>query len=206
MDNIIDFSACITAGGDNLRPRIEEIRKLYSEMSEEYFSYILSKEGNKLSESACGVILLDNLLSKHGIEKSSLVISRNADGRPCIINRRDIDFSISHSEGAAICCLSLGTDTAVGCDIQRVRTYSEEKMLSLAKIFMGGNDLSVFSEKTDEKTFYTLWTRREAYIKAKGGDVFSDLRGVSFDSDNYRTGLINAIGNQYYYSIYITVR
>lgn len=205
MDNILDFSACIVAGGDNLRPCIEQARTFYSEMSEEYFNHILAKEDKALSESACGFLLLDNLLTKNAIDKSGLVISRNADSRPCIINRRDIDFSISHSEGAAICCLLTGKDAKIGCDIQRARSYSTEKIASLAKIFMSENDYSEFLKNTDEKHFYTVWTRREAYIKAEGGDVFADLRGMDFNGDRYRTGVINACGNRYYYSVYTTI-
>ena len=105
MDKMIDFTACIAAGGDGLRPRIERARLLYSEMSEEYFARLLLKRGRAFNESACGFLLADSLLTKHSIDKSTLVISRNADGRPCIINRTDVDFSISHSEGAVLCSL-----------------------------------------------------------------------------------------------------
>ncbi|MBE6902142.1 MAG: 4'-phosphopantetheinyl transferase superfamily protein [Ruminococcaceae bacterium] len=202
MDKTIDFTACIAAGGDGLRPRIEQARQLYSEMSEEYFLRILAKKGRAFNESACGFLLADSLLTKHGIDKSELVISRNADGRPCIINRTDIDFSISHSEGAVLCSLCIGDDIRTGCDVQHVRYYSPDKMAQLAEIFMNANDYTQYLKTQDESLFYTIWTRREAYIKYAGRDVFQDLRNIRFQSADYHTGVIISCGKRYYYSVY----
>lgn len=202
MDKILDFSACISAGGDALRPSIERARELYSEMSREYFERILAKSGRSFNDTACGFLLADGLLTKYNVDKKNVVISRNADGRPCIINRRDIDFSISHSEGAVACAVCIGENARVGCDVQYVRKYPTEKMAQLAEIFMSAADYNRYLEHNDERFFYTIWTRREAYIKNKGGDVFMDLRAVDFDTDDYRTGRISSCGSRYYYSVY----
>lgn len=202
MDKVIEFTACIAAGGDTLRPRIEEASAQYSEMSGEYFARLLSKSGRSFCESACGFLLADSLFSKHGADKKNMVLSRNADGRPCVLNRRDIDLSISHSEGGVMCAVCFGDDARVGCDIQYVRHYSAEKMAKLAEVFMCRRDLEEYLKTGDESLFYTIWTRREAYIKHTGGDVFSDLRDVEFDSEGYKTGVIMACGRKYYYSVY----
>ena len=201
MDNIRDFTACIAAGGDGLRPRIEQARLMYSEMSEEYFDRILRKSGRAFNETACGFLLADSLLTKHGVDKKGLVISRNADGRPCIINRCDVDFSISHSEGAVLCALSLGDNARTGCDIQHVRCYSPDKLAQLAEIFMSAKDYTEYLKTQDESLFYTIWTRREAYIKYAGGDVFEDLRSIDLRR-GYQTGVITSCGKKYYYSIF----
>ena len=202
MDKIIDFEVCIAAGGDGLRPRIEQARSQYSEESEKYFARILSKSGRSFNETACGFLLADSLFSKHGIDKSTLIISRNADGRPCIVNRDDVDFSISHSEGAVMCTVCIADEARVGCDVQHVRHYELDKMAMLAEIFMGANDYTEYLKTRDERLFYTLWTRREAYIKHNGGDVFQDLRNIDLGTDEYRTGVIFSCGKRYYYSIY----
>ncbi len=202
MDKIIDFSSCIASGGDNLRPRIEQACQQYSPMSEEYFNRILSKSGRTFTESACGFLLLDNLLAKHGIDTTGLVISRNGDGRPCLINRFDVDFSISHSDGGVMCALMLGDEARVGCDIQCIRPYTPDKLAALAEIFMPAADFREFLTSCSEQLFYTIWTRREAYIKHSGGDVFNDLRDINFHADGYRTGVIKACDRSYYYSIF----
>lgn len=202
MDKKIDFSACIASGGDNLRPRLEQASALYSPMSEEYFARLNARSGRAFCESACGFLLLDGLLSKNNIDKSGLVISRNADGRPCFINRFDLDFSISHSDGGVMCALMTGDEARVGCDIQCVRTYSLDKNCTLAEIFMPAADYAQYLKTQDEKLFYTIWTRREAFIKHSGGDVFSDLRSINFHADGYQTGVIFSCGKKYYYSIF----
>lgn len=202
MDKIIDLTACIASGGDCLRPRLEQSALQYSEMSEEYFTRLMSKTGRAFSESACGFLLADSLFSKHGVDKKGLVLSRNADGRPCVINRQDIDFSISHSEGGVMCAVCLCDNARIGCDIQHVRYYAPDKMIQLAEIFMGASDYKEYLKTQDEGLFYTIWTRREAYIKYMGGDVFEDLRNVDLHSDGYQTGVINSCGRKYYYSIY----
>ena len=202
MDKSIEITACIAAGGDGLRPRLEQAREQYSEMSEEYFGRILAKTGRSFNESACGFLLADSLMTKHGIDRKNVVISRNADGRPCIINRTDIDFSISHSDGAVLCGLCIGDNARIGCDVQRVRSYTDEKMIKLAEVFMGAYDYTEFLKTYDRELFYTLWTRREAYIKHRGGDVFEDIRNVNLHTDEYRTGIITSCGIKYYYSVY----
>lgn len=109
-----DWSACIVSGGAELINRVEAARAEYSSVCSEYFDYLVSKagktgvHGDRFEESACGFLLLDNLLKKNGIDRRDLAIMRDSGGRPCIINRSDIDFSISHSEGAALCCLAIG--------------------------------------------------------------------------------------------------
>lgn len=101
-----DFTACIVSGGVELPGRIDSAREEYSRTCGEYFDYLSGKLGKpSFTESACGFVLLDNLLKKNGIDRRNLEIMRNSDGRPCIINRSDVDFSVSHSEGAALVAL-----------------------------------------------------------------------------------------------------
>lgn len=194
----IDFSACIVSGGSELLGQIEALRSEYSPMCGEYFDYITGKSGRHMDafvESACGFLLLDNLLKKNGVDRSAIAIARNSDGRPCVINRNDLDFSVSHSEGAAFCCVAAGADAAVGADIQFARTYSRERMEELAKTFMSQSELNSFlrsSARTDE--FFQAWTRRESHYKRCGHDY-------ALAPGSFLNGIISSCGKQYYYSI-----
>lgn len=200
---IIDYTACIVSGGAGLIDRIETAAADYSPLCGEYFAYLYGKRGAAFVESACGFLLLDVLLKKNGVDRSEVAIARNSDGRPCVINRTDIDFSISHSEGAAFCCVAIGENARVGADIQRVRTYSREYMEQLARAFMSKSQLESFLVSSDrEKYFYTAWTDREAAYKRSGS-----YHGVTEESDGaaaqgtFKNGVITACGNRYYYSI-----
>lgn len=199
-----DFTACIVSGGVELPGRIESVREEYSRTCGEYFDYLSGKLGkSSFTESACGFVLLDNLLKKNGIDRRNLEIMRNSDGRPCIINRSDVDFSVSHSEGAALVCVATGADAEVGADIQRVRSYSREHMEKLARSFMDAAELTGFLTSEDrERYFYTAWTRREALFKRSGS--YHGLNGKPEAvrmHGKFVTGTITSCGNLYYYSI-----
>lgn len=114
---VIDFTASIvTTGG--IRARIENARVDYSAECRGYFDYLLGKSEKAFSESACGFLLLDSLLAKHGIDRANLVISVDENGRPQIL-RDDVDFSISHSDGCVMCAIALGENACVRCDLRR---------------------------------------------------------------------------------------
>ena len=200
-----DFTACIAAGGDTLKRRVEAAAVYYSPQCADYFSSLCMRYGRGFEESACGFLLLDSLLQKHGINRAELIIRCSENGRPYIENRSDIDFSVSHSEGGAFCCIAIGEGARVGADIQRVRVYSEEKLHRLAAAFMNNADYSELEAISDSKElydrFYTLWTRREAYIKRIDADVFADLGDVDLDTDEFTGGVITICGAKYYYSI-----
>ncbi len=216
---IIDYTASIVTGG-GLRQRIENTRMFYSEGCSAYFDDILSKRGKAFADSACGFLLLDSLLQKHKADRLNIAITIDKNGRPRT-NRSDLDFSVSHSEGCAMCVVVIGEGANVGVDIQHERPYSLEKMTELAKTFMNDKELTAFcSPRANAKTmplisydkdiedfgeknreFYTAWTRRESYSKRIGSDIFDNLKTAKIDGESYRDGVINSCGERYYYSI-----
>lgn len=216
---IVDFSASIVTGG-GLRTRVENARTFYAEDCTAYFNDILNKRGKAFADSACGFLLLDSLLQKHKINRSELVITLDKNGRPRT-NSNELDFSVSHSEGCAMCVVAVGEGANVGVDVQRERPYSLEKMTELARAFMNDEEFKVFSEPIasgkampmmtcdkdmedfiqKNKEFYTAWTRRESYTKRIGSDIFDNLKTAKIDGEHYLDGMINACGERYYYSI-----
>ena len=216
---IIDLGACIVTGG-GLRPRIENARTFYAEDCAAYFNDILGKRGKAFADSACGFLLLDSLLQKHKINRAELSISLDKNGRPRT-NMSVLDFSISHSEGCAMCVVAVGEGANVGVDIQRERPYSFEKMLELARTFMNDEEFRAFSDTSavgktmpissldggmeafarKNREFYTAWTRRESYTKRIGSDIFDNLKTARIEGEFYRDGVITACGERYYYSI-----
>lgn len=216
---ILDISASIVTGG-GVRSRVEGSRGFYSDACRAYFDDILRKRGKAFADSACGFLLLDSLLQKHSINRAELGVTLDKNGRPRT-NRADLDFSISHSEGCAMCVVAIGEGANVGIDVQRERPYSLEKMLELARTFMNDKEYAAFSAPTASKKpiplmsydrdmedfiqksreFYTAWTRRESYTKRIGSDIFDNLKTAVPDGKHYRDGIISACGERYYYSI-----
>ena len=214
----IDFTASVVAGG-GLRARIENTRAFYSDDCGGYFDDILNKRGKAFADSACGFLLLDSLLQKHKVNRLELAISLDENGRPRT-NRDNLDFSISHSEGCAMCVVAIGENANVGIDVQHERPYSLEKIAELARTFMNSNELDEFNKPINPKAismtaydkdmeefiqknkqFYTAWTRRESYAKRIGSDIFDNLRTANISGEHYSEGMISANGERYYYSI-----
>lgn len=86
-------------------------------------------------------------------------------------------FSISHSGNLWAVLID---QVECGLDIQRAQ---KAKYKALAMRFYTGDEaVSVFQK--GEKEFFRIWTRREAYRKAKGESVFSEEESVLFDRIN----------------------
>ncbi len=201
----IDFSACFVTDSGGLRQRIESASENYSPLSESYFHEILKRRNEAFYESACGFLLLDGLFVKNKIDRADLIIDYNGKKRPYILNDESIDFSISHSEGCAFCVLAIsqnGETAGVGCDVQFARNYSAEKMAELANAFMNDRELSEFNNSADKPaSFFTAWTRREAYIKRAGLDIFGSFKNADLSDGDFTGSVIRASGKDYYYSI-----
>ena len=109
---------------------------------------------------ACAGFLLQMALSEEGIGQP--VFAKNQWGKPCLANRDDVHFSLSHSGTWAVCALS---DTPVGVDIERPRNMDK-----VAKLFPDA--------KTDDDIL-RLWTAKEAYLKLLGCGLTVPLDRVS---------------------------
>ena len=72
-----------------------------------YLAYSKPNDRGRAEMSAEGRRLLRLLLELAG-ESPDLPIDRDANGRPYIKERKDLDFNISHSESLAVCALSVG--------------------------------------------------------------------------------------------------
>lgn len=81
-------------------------------------------------------------------------------GKPQFPDHPDVQFSVSHTAGAALAAVS---DQPVGADIERVRPVRPEVMKRVA-----GTE--------DPDAFFRCWVRREARSKCSGAGVGSMLR------------------------------
>jgi 4'-phosphopantetheinyl transferase len=88
-------------------------------------------------------------------------------GKPFLADHADLHFNVSHSEGLALLAFVRGRE--IGVDVERVRAQSD--VLKLAERFFSArerHDLRSLSGDELHAAFFRCWTRKEAYIKAKG--------------------------------------
>ena len=105
----------------------------------------------------------------------------NSKGKPSLrakINKHSLQFNISHSHGLALFAFALGRD--LGIDVEFVRPefpadeiaeryFSPQEVMELRAL-----PLSIRAEG-----FYLCWTRKEAYIKARGEGLHIPLESFN---------------------------
>ena len=154
---------------------------LYTFNTEEKFDEINKRE--LLNRS-----LLDYCVSKDvAIPENGIQILRTSMGKPEIANMEGLNFSISHTKDLFVCGIqgsNLGIDfenisLKESLNIQDTDTMTfSKRYIGIAKRF--------FSEEENEylqingfKSFFQIWVRKEAFIKAKGTGISEGLNKFS---------------------------
>jgi 4'-phosphopantetheinyl transferase len=96
-------------------------------------------------------------------------------GKPHLADRSELDFNISHSGELALIAVARGR--RVGVDVERVRPRTD--VLAIARgSFSVRERRAIESGETDEarrEAFFRCWTRKEAYLKARGEGLAGGL-------------------------------
>ncbi len=105
-------------------------------------------------------------------------------GKPFLIPQSDLRFNVSHSHGLAL--MGFVRQREIGVDVEQVRAQDDAK--KLAERFFSVREreqLRDFSGDELHAAFFRCWTRKEAYIKAKGEGLSLPLHqfDVSIEPD-----------------------
>jgi 4'-phosphopantetheinyl transferase len=128
---------------------------------------------------------LRSLLGKYlRIEPDRLQFAYNAFGKPHIVGEEPLTsmkFSVSHSDDLALFGFARGHE--LGVDVERIRPEIEVEDLA-ARYFSPNEFEKLRSLPADQQreAFYCGWTRKEAYLKARG-------EGLSFPLDRIEVSL-----------------
>lgn len=121
--------------------------------------------------AAAYLLLCEGLRKEHGITEKP-VFEFGEHGKPSIIGRPDLHFSLSHCREAAICVLS---DRPVGIDIESVGRYNER----LVRYTMNEEEMAqILASNRPDIAFTRLWTQKEAVLKCTGEGIGNDLKNV----------------------------
>jgi len=124
---------------------------------------------------------LRDILGRYlGVKTGQLAFTTNAYGKPVLVNH-NIAFNLSHSSSYAL--IAVAEDRKVGVDIECVRPDIEYE--NVARRSFSQREMAEFrSLPIDQKVlaFFLCWTRKEAYIKARG-------LGLSIPLDSFDVSL-----------------
>jgi len=113
----------------------------------------------------------------------------NARGKPALDfggGTADLRFNLSHSRGLALFAFTLCGE--VGVDVEYIRTSLRE--MDLAQRFFSPQEidaLRTLPKSSQREMFFHCWTRKEAYIKARGAGLSINLASftVSLAPDTF---------------------
>ena len=90
-------------------------------------------------------------------------------------DRCELHFNLSHSGDRLL--IAVCHDHEIGVDIERIQQRSDP--LQLARHFMSSDEASALAKMRDpvarREFFFTLWTRKEAFVKSLGRGFFHAL-------------------------------
>ncbi len=118
-----------------------------------------------------------------GIPAKAISFQYSKFDKPSLAQAHDLGFNLSHTEGMAIFGFTRGR--RIGVDIEHLRSDFRadeiaERFFSLAE----REALRKIPEPRRHESFFRIWTRKEAYIKALGEGLSHPLHQFDVSLDN----------------------
>jgi len=157
----------------------------------EALSGILSKEEQNRAARFRFSLHRGRFIASHGILRKilgcylghapgAIHYSADAHGKPhlsalCrVIDRGDLRFNLSHSRDMALYAVAVNRD--IGIDVEHAGRSCQA--LKMAARFFSPDEAAALGnlpERLREKAFFACWTRKEAYLKARGSGLSAPL-------------------------------
>jgi 4'-phosphopantetheinyl transferase len=126
-----------------------------------------------------GRALARNILGRYlSLAPERIELAYTDRGRPIFPHDETLHFSLTHTHD--LVAVALTAHAQVGIDIE----YMERKLNleELAERILSAEDFRVFKALPDlekEPAFFRVWTRKEAYLKARGEGISEGLQKIS---------------------------
>ncbi len=124
-------------------------------------------------QTKAGRLLLSRMIREQ-YSKTDYTVTYNENGKPLL---PFCCFSISHSADLVVCAVG---DKPVGIDIEKREPVKKRKTYPL---FSGKESEYVNGAEDSSLAFLTLWTRKEAVVKAEGGTL-ADMANFSLVNED----------------------
>jgi 4'-phosphopantetheinyl transferase len=130
---------------------------------------------------AARALVRDLLAGYLGRPSQAIRFAYNEWGKPALAPgfvERDLRFNLSHSQGLAMYAFVLARD--VGVDLEMIRAEVADERI--AENFFSRREvetLRALPREHQAEAFFNCWTRKEAYVKARGQGLSIELK--SFD-------------------------
>lgn len=122
--------------------------------------------------------VLRTLLSNHAdVDPAALRFEYGTAGKPRLAEPAEsgLHFNVSHADDIAL--IAMARNRAVGVDVERVRAAKDLERLA-ARFFSPEEaaDFMRLPPTARQSAFYTCWSRKEAFLKARGVGLSGNLK------------------------------
>jgi 4'-phosphopantetheinyl transferase len=115
----------------------------------------------------CRTVLKFLLAKQTGLDVNEIVLDKYSDKKPYLPSHPSVFFNVTHAGDCAVIAIA---KEPVGVDIEYVnKDFDYNEILS--GIFNKSEIHEVFNSNNKQRTFYKLWTRKEAIVKATGKGI-----------------------------------
>lgn len=134
----------------------------------------VKRMNNKFLSSYAKYLVKYIASTRLNVDISCINFSYGKNGKPYIEDYPNFQFNISHTKDSLVVVI---TDISVGIDIEKL----EPAMLKIANRFFSKEEQNYIylSNDNQNKRFFEIWTKKEAYIKWTGKGLSQSLS--SFD-------------------------
>jgi 4'-phosphopantetheinyl transferase len=125
--------------------------------------------------------ILRALLSMYlEIDPEKVELQHGPEGKPSLsyVHNSQICFSVSHSQGMGL--FAFAQRHEVGVDIERIK--ANFRSMEIASHFFATDEVTALAKLPPEleaEAFYACWTRKEAYVKARGRGLSIPLKSFT---------------------------
>lgn len=177
------------------KPRFELMKTLVSSEKQEKinrFRFDIDKKLSLYSELLLRIIVCRN----KNIKNKEIVFKNTYYGKPILRNVSNFEFNISHTRNAIAVAQS---DFPIGVDIEVIKSAEME----IAQRYFNRLEISYITENVcdQDKRFFEIWTKKEAYIKYIGKGLSMNLNSFCSFEHNIFYRFYNINGAEYVISV-----
>ena len=145
--------------------RLEQLRAYLSDEENERVERLLIHRVRHAAIVSRG--MLRRLLAGYlRVEPASLRFAYGGQGKP-YLRRQHCEFNVSHSGDDLL--VAVCPDREVGVDVERIRLDIEHRQIAMRYFSLWEQeDLAKLPDEERGHGFYRAWTRKEAFLKARG--------------------------------------
>jgi 4'-phosphopantetheinyl transferase len=111
---------------------------------------------------------------------SEIQLSYGANGKPFVAGQEEARFSFNLSHSGCLALYAVTRGREIGVDLERISALMN--MEAIAERFFSAQEVAALKELSPDrrqKAFFTCWTRKEAYVKARGEGLSIPLDAFS---------------------------